>query len=662
MSENVISKSVFFCLIKACLKENEMQIDYCRVNNSLEFNGCFSDLKFEKIIAQSDLIIKKCNELFSELPIDCDILLVNSGGNFMSGSISDLQCILDERDQHAFICPRTNISSIFSFPLNESQYGNKKRYLAWLDYAKKYLPKYSVVPIPEPHCVLFKKQHIQNLGGFNEECTDIRTAVQDLAMRWSKYGYSTIMANHIYFESTDREFLPLDDKFITNKHLEYRASLANYLNINQSPFDYFAKTLSGIATKKKIIFYLLQVKPMYNGTAEYSLALLDSFAKLFKDQYEISVLVPENTYKFFKRSFPECVNVFFEEDIAKAGQYDVVFSVVQYFSAKHLPIVFSLAPKQINVILDAIAWRCLYLGNMGETALINAFSSELSDGLLSISENSLKDVQAYLKESIDDNLLQSYTYLGSDFLLRGPEEEVDTTHNSEKKFEFLDKIYILIFGNSYKHKSTREAVLALRSLDVVKVVIGDNRFNYPIKNADRFIFIESGSISASIMEKIYANAHLLVFPSQYEGFGLPIFKAIQNCKKIFVYNNSLNRELVDAFVKNEGQVFLFNHFSDLSLIISEHLEKYELPAVDLPSWDDVAIQTNNFIKKVLAAPIDVKKILLKWDIVKLWPSSPGSRIVEQEISINMLWKMCKIYFLRKYTRYYHTGKEFLFKE
>lgn len=424
----------------------------------------------------------------------------------------------------------------------------------------------------------------------------------------SGYGYSVY--EHYSPEAVALEYPPAS-KFTGT-------TLATYHNSNIDPAKHFAEL--ELSHKPRICFYLYHLQIGYNGTNEYGLALLSSFARLFGTEIDIYVLIPEHVYQFFLPSIPtNNVHVVFMP--GKLPICDVVFMTAQFFTSTHLPILYQIAPRQVVTFLDAISWRCHYLNNDTQFVPINGLGITLADGIISLSKYALSDILSYFSHIDTSTILKTHTYLANDFILKASTK----TSQENQSYPFLSKPFILIFGNSYRHKSTPETVAALREVrEITKVVVGGRESDYSdISPQDNYAFLKSGGIPEETMQELYSKAHLLVFPSQYEGFGLPILKALENRKKIVVFDNPLNHEIANTFVTNQGQLFFFQKFSTLSHIIRQHLGEYSLAATDLPTWDSVATETHTFIKQVLSRPIDENKLRIRWYIAKTWGSENG---------------------------------------
>ena len=99
-----------------------------------------------------------------------------------------------------------------------------------------------------------------------------------------------------------------------------------------------------------------------------------------------------------------------------------------------------------------------------------------------------------------------------------------------------DKPYILSVANSYPHKNLHQLVDAFVMLEdriphnlviVGRARLGEERLRQAInrlKNPGRVLRLSG--VSSDALDSLYAAAEVFVFPSLYEGFGLPVLEAM----------------------------------------------------------------------------------------------------------------------------------------
>jgi glycosyltransferase involved in cell wall biosynthesis len=108
----------------------------------------------------------------------------------------------------------------------------------------------------------------------------------------------------------------------------------------------------------------------------------------------------------------------------------------------------------------------------------------------------------------------------------------------------LAENYILYVGNFYPHKNLKRLVLAFRKLiretnaDYSLVLVGGNNYS----EEDKIII--TGYVDDNRLNNLYRRADLYVFPSLYEGFGLPALEAMKRGVAVVSSNASCLPEIL----------------------------------------------------------------------------------------------------------------------
>ncbi len=235
------------------------------------------------------------------------------------------------------------------------------------------------------------------------------------------------------------------------------------------------------------------------------------------------------------------------------------------------------------------------------------------DGIITVSEFSKEDISRdfnYPKEKI------FVTHLASEDIYR----PIDRALCKEvlKKHYGLDSNYILYVGGFSPRKNIVGLIEAFsRIINVIPkdtnlVIAGNKGKSYSIYKAcaerlkieDRVIF--PGFISMEHMPHLYNNASLFVYPSFYEGFGLPPIEAMACGIPVITSNVTSIPEIVgDAallFNPKETEVLsekiceaLMNEHLRISLIVKGFKKAKAL------SWDKTAIETLKAYEAIIKA-------------------------------------------------------------
>ena len=154
-----------------------------------------------------------------------------------------------------------------------------------------------------------------------------------------------------------------------------------------------------------------------------------------------------------------------------------------------------------------------------------------ADRIIAISECTKRDVVTFGGVS-PDKIDVVYQSCGSRYAVKESDKKMQEVHTRY----MLPSRYIVNVGSSEERKNILLAVQALRLLpdDVSLVVVGrptpycDRVKRYVQKNrlGHRVLFLHG--VPNADLPAIYQMAEVCVYPSRYEGFGIPVIEAIQS--------------------------------------------------------------------------------------------------------------------------------------
>jgi len=125
---------------------------------------------------------------------------------------------------------------------------------------------------------------------------------------------------------------------------------------------------------------------------------------------------------------------------------------------------------------------------------------------------------------------------------------------------------------------------------------GDNDFIQP-----NIYGYKSGDLDEDFLSCLFAGCTAVIFPSMYEGFGIPVTTALKNKKHVILYSNELNRELADHFDEFKDYFQLFDSFEQISDILESTEFSSKLPPAEYTdTWDRVASELDSFFEEILA--------------------------------------------------------------
>ncbi|MCC7124478.1 MAG: glycosyltransferase [Acidobacteria bacterium] len=143
--------------------------------------------------------------------------------------------------------------------------------------------------------------------------------------------------------------------------------------------------------------------------------------------------------------------------------------------------------------------------------------------------------------------------------------------------------YWLLIGNRYDHKHIAPTVdLLTRAFPTQPLVVFGDRDQVRTPLVTRF---DSGSVDQAVVEACFSRADIIVFPSFYEGFGLPIVHGLACGRTVVARASALVDELAARY-RGPGRLHTFRTERELVDVMTALRRGDEVPAVALGTAAD----------------------------------------------------------------------------
>jgi len=164
-----------------------------------------------------------------------------------------------------------------------------------------------------------------------------------------------------------------------------------------------------------------------------------------------------------------------------------------------------------------------------------------SDLVLSISDSTTRDMLS--EYELDIVVPTTYPGVGCEFTANLP------------KLEFLPAEYFLFVGNRGGYKSFNLALEAFASMakefpNLDFLLVGGGKLSRSetklVKSLHISPRVHQRHVTSSELPNVYSNATALIYPSTYEGFGLPLVEAMASGTCIIASDTEVNKEIGGA--------------------------------------------------------------------------------------------------------------------
>jgi GT2 family glycosyltransferase len=543
--------------------------------------------------------VKTCNWGHREFRVpQSDLLLLNSDTEVTSGFLQEMQAVLDLHEKHAVISPRSNNATIFSVPFEGERLLPEASYQLWQVLQSK-LPRYQMMPTVVGFCMLIKSDVLERFELFDEVYSPGYNEENDFVCRINRYGYSAVSANWAFvfhhesssFGSRRAELEEAHRKILIERYPEYPRKVSDFFEYYVDPVERFASLFA--LQRPRILIDLFHLPPSHNGTSEFALNLLRAISQAVDDRFDLYVGIGSSISCFAAelRGY-QVLNDASPQNLT----FHLAFKPAQFFKWSDFERLNRRALRIAFTLQDIIGVRCDYLSSPQRHFLFST-TAELSDHMFTISQFSSDDALAFYGNQWPMQVIHHGTHR---------EEEQET-----KKAD-----YVLLVGNHYVHKAVEDALEYLgdtRPITLLGGVKGD--VNRP--NVRQFA---SGQLTRQFIRQLFLNASVVLYPSHYEGFGLPVLDTLALGKPVIALDTAVNRELREMV--QSPNLHLIGSLKDLPKKLDSVLQQYRVdsPRSQVRSWHDAGRDYVESFAKLLSSPIDLQRLRSRWTTLRLMSS------------------------------------------
>lgn len=311
----------------------------------------------------------------------------------------------------------------------------------------------------------------------------------------SRYFYE--LANHFY--QHDMVEISLEIKYTDNIYLTHAPFVSN-LNRPKHNFLTFDKFLQGYEFRGKYhLFNLMK-----------SWGFIKDVRQVNQKACRSSIL--RQKYDIFH---PTYYDPYFLEDLGRKPFVLTIYDLTHEIYPEYFPL-----NDQTKV------WKKLLAKKAAK--------------IIAISENTKKDIIQYL--GVEEDKIRTI-YLGGSFDLT----ERSLGVSDPGVLKSLPSNYILYVGTRTRYKNFYFFIESMREMleqdkELSIICVGGGGFNreefYYFKNLNIEGQVFQYAVNDATLSELYKRAKLFVFPSLYEGFGIPILEAFQSGCPVAVSNTS----------------------------------------------------------------------------------------------------------------------------
>lgn len=577
-----------------------------------------------------------CNRAVLELDTTGnDVVLLNSDAELTAGALEEMQAVLELSERHGAVCPRSDNATIATVPWRRHESSlldsdRRERSETILRAIEPQVPRYYVAPVIVGFCMLVRRTLIDNYGLFDEAFGVGYNEENDFCLRINALGYSSVIANRALvfhvgsasFGEQDSDHDSANAALLRSRYPFYLEAVGDFIARGYAAVDQFADLIVDPGPGRRVLIDLHHVSHLMNGSTKNALSFLEYLAGLnLGDTVSITIMAQPDTIDFF--------------DLAQFGFAVVPWGTVDGVFDLGIALAPATTPQQLEQLnlscakwlvchLDVIATRSLRLANADPARRLSVRDSLIhADRVVTISESTVDDTLALFTETgrlARDKFVVIPQGSTRDAIRASalPDHSADSAASASVA-ALAGQQYVLVVGNFYPHKQVRRALEALADLDVT-VVAFDAATTPRVRQRmpANHVALGSGFLSDAEMDSLYRDAAVVVFPSAYEGFGLPIPDSLDQGTPVISFDTQVAREIIRDLDAGAA-TGLFSRFSELAPLVKASLANPAMAdaarahAGRVRSINDYNAGIWGEAQALLAEPVDVPRLRSRYD-------------------------------------------------
>lgn len=357
---------------------------------------------------------------------------------------------------------------------------------------------------------------------------------------------------------------------------------------NIDPLIHFSEVLEP-TIRPSVLIDASSLPPTMNGTARNVtsfLSVLELQLASNELDWDVSVIVPPASQTALGLNSPGIKWISPETEIAET--FHLGISMTPVSSIEQCIKLNSLCARWLVLHLDIIALRALqFLSQNTQASSAVRLYLEQADAVVFISEFSQRDAVNYFGEIQGLDQRSTVIHQGTHFESQGAQAEVPL------------QPYVLVLGNSYPHKQVDVTYQALLASGI------------PARTVPQAVSDDELLIHMS-------QAAVLVFPSEYEGFGLPVAEAAALGKPLVVWDTAISRE-VSGVLGTEKENTFCTSIEDVVKAVHSALSNSQYPSEQrrirsLAEFNEELIAAAN---SLLITPVNSERLATRWKLMNL---------------------------------------------
>jgi len=460
------------------------------------------------------------------------------------------------------------------------------------DLRKQLLPRFQFTPTAVGYFLFIADVVLDRFDGFDELFSPGYEEENDFVLRAGAVGFRAALANHALVQHATSSSFSEKAELLKEKH--HRMLLNRHPYFSRMVHDYekseeqaVYKILNQVHHANDLAVDCYGFPPVLNGTTIYARDLICALNVCNeRDSRVITVLIRKDVYELMQ--LHHLTRLRFCHDPEALAPHFNMLRVAQPFEPEILSRTLEKSLCSVNIFFDTIAQDIPSLRNP-RTEAVWYDLTQVFRNIIFISDASRRTFKS------------RYPVRGAGLHVIHPSLDIADYGPSLPKAPPNPTARVLVVGNKFPHKDIAHTMELIAGPEASNSLNFDVLTDSPLQESEKLAVYKSGSLAQDEITRLYSSCKFVLYPSYYEGFGLPLMEALHFGRPVIARYSALYQELKNLLGPIAENMHFYKTSVELFALLENPPEWKEAAPTSPMNWVAIARRILSVIDNSVAA-------------------------------------------------------------
>ncbi len=511
------------------------------------------------------------------------LVCINSDVKFTLTVLQEVVAVSQLDNQIGFVFPRADSDPLF---------GMTGILAAQAELRKKILPRYQFTPTAVGYFLFVSDVVLDRFEGFDELFSPGYEEENDFVLRAGAVGFRAALANHTLVQhATSSSFSEkagsLKEKhhrMLLNRHPYFQRIVQDY---EKSEEQAVYQICNQAYHSNDLVVDCFGFPPVLNGTTIYARDLICALNTCNeRDSRVVTVLIRKDVFELMQ--LHHLTRLRFCHDPQTLAPHFNLLRVAQPFEPDILGRALEKSVCSVNIFFDTIAQD------------IPSLRSPRTEAVWYDLTHVFRNV-VFISDASRRTFAARYPVRGAGLHVIHPSLDVDDYGPSLPPTPAAADARVLVVGNKFPHKDIAHTMELIAGSSASHSLKFDVLTDSPLEVSERVAVYKSGSLAQSEITRLYSSCRFVLYPSDYEGFGLPLMEALHFGRPVIARHSPLYQELKGLLGPIAQNMHFYRTAAELAALLDNPPEWKEAAPTSPMNWNATARRILSVVDNAVAA-------------------------------------------------------------